>query len=146
MKDVAQKIVIGIVVAIFSAGLTWVISRASKPNVQILVDSPLVLPTERLTVFHIHNFGGAPADNIEIRFIKAIAVSAVFSITSPPAQQDSIGRAILIVPKLRPFDDVSFYIKETVDSGKTPRELVPDSVYDEGKIGFSTLDDRLTTV
>jgi hypothetical protein len=143
MKDTMKNLTVVLIGALFSGFLGWAIGLSSKPQVKVLIDRPLTLPTERLTVFHVFNIGGAPAHNIEIRFLAGLSPSAIVPITPLPSPPRQATPASLPIPKLQPSDEVSFYIKEMTALSENPRELVEKAVYDEGEISIYTNDDRL---
>jgi hypothetical protein len=145
MKDTIRNLAAGIVVAIFSAFLGWAIAQSSKPEVQVQIDRPLILSSERITVFRIRNVGGAPASNIELRFAASLPLASIVSITPMPAPSQQSSRPFLNIPKLRPYDEVSFYVRETSPFNENARGLVEKAVYDEGQVGISTNDERLNS-
>lgn len=143
MKDSLQKIAVGIIIAVFSAYIGWVVAFQRLPNVQLVIDRPLELDADRVTVFRLENYGGGVGNGVELRFNAKIALSDIKLITKFPQTSVSGAPVMLSIQKLKPKDPVIFYIREPKSTLSAARELIDSVVYDDGKTIVSTYDERL---
>ncbi|HLP65896.1 MAG TPA: hypothetical protein VK181_00100 [Rhizobium sp.] len=143
MKDILKQVVIGFVLVVLTAISTTILAKSDKPDVQLLIERPMVLKAERIVLFRLVNAGGAVADHVSLRFAAAVAGSSIVPVEGIDIHWPAVPGPEMRLERLRPKEEATFYIKDAPDSLADVRGLLRNGLYDQGTINITTNDDRL---
>jgi hypothetical protein len=145
MNDVFPKIAIGLVTGIACILLGFYLGELRQPDLQLVIERPIELATERIRVLRLRNHGGGVATGAEVRFSAKIMPANLALVTKVPKATIDAEPTVLTLDKLKPHDSVVLFYKEPTGNATPPRELIETALYDQGQVVVSTGDENRET-
>jgi hypothetical protein len=143
---IINKILIASIAAIISGLIGYFLAEPNKPDIRLDMQDPVLLDSNQITIYKLINNGNGAGNDIEIRFSDAITKKDVAVMNSPEVFNYLKNNSGFEIPRLRPGESFSFYIKQPENVKTEPRDNIIKAVYSEGRITGLTAGLRLTLI